>query len=164
MKLFAGLVTLGCLFSIAACSPKLNIDKAEEALRAKEYEVEIERDPSFEGIDGLVEKSLYAERNEDWIEIYEFTNKKTAKLYYQTKKNTYEAEIQVLEDCVTYYEHILAEYDDDLDSNKIDELEDLVKGFEDEIEKYQEKMEAFGINGKYVWEANDIDVIEDAAQ
>ena len=163
MKIVAGLMALGCLMVVVGCSsPKLNIDNAEEMLRAKDYEVEMDHNEEFEGIEGVVEKALYAERDDLWIEIYEFKNKKTAKAVYQALKSECEAEIQAMKAYIELYEHILEEYEDKLNSDEIDELEDSIKEYKDDLEELEEKLEAFGINGTCIWYANDIDVIEDA--
>ena len=66
-KLLAGFMTLACVCSMAACAPRLNIDDAEDALRDKGYEVEVEHNTNYYEIDRMVEKALYAERDDEWI-------------------------------------------------------------------------------------------------
>ena len=163
MKLISGLLALVCIVSIAGCSsPKLNIRDAEDALRAKDYEVEIEyEETEIDGLE-LLEKSLYAERGDAWIEIYEFKDKKTAKLYYETQKATFDNAVKVAEEWIDFYEYILDEYQDTLSSDEIDDIEDEIKEYKKELEELKEEFECIGINGKYLWCASHKDVIDDA--
>jgi hypothetical protein len=165
MKVVTGLMALGCLMVGAGCfSPKLNIDTAEEALRAKDYEVEIDHDV-HDGdfvVDGIIKKTLYAERDDMWIEIYEFEKAETAKLFYQMLMNEREADMQETKAYIEYYEHLLDDYKDKIKSDEIAELEDSIKEYKEDLEAYEEEEKTSGINGKYIWYASDIDVVEDA--
>lgn len=162
MKLVAGLMVVGCLFSIVACAPKLKFDKAEEALRDKGYEVEVVHDEDFDGIEGMVERALYAEKDDAWIDIIEFKDKKTAKVYYEATKKDYEGEILMLEGWIDFYELVLDKYSDNLKSDEIDEIEDCIKEYKSEKADWEKDLECLGMKGKCVWEASSTDVIKDA--
>lgn len=165
INVMAGVLGLGCLMVGAGCSsPKLNIEDAEEALREKGYEVEIEHDvyDSEFGVDGVIKKSLYAERDDMWIEIYELENAKTAKLFQKIIESEMEAEKNTIQAYIEYYEHILDEYKDDLKSDEVSEIEDTIKEYKKELENCEEEEKVLGVNGKYIWHASDIDIIEDA--
>jgi len=161
-KLLAGFMTLACVCSMAACAPRLNIDDAEDALRDKGYEVEVEHNTNYYEIEGMVEKALYAERDDEWIEMVEFSDSKTAKLAYETEKAYYEAEIAVIESEIALYKHFLKEYQDSLTSEQIDEMEDEVKELKKEKADNEKELECMGRNGACIWFASSMDIIEDA--
>ena len=162
MKVVTGLLALGCLFAIAGCSSlKLDIDKAEDVLREKNYEVQIKRDSDFEGVEVILERSLSADKDDEWIDIYEFENNKTAKMFYQMKKGGLDASIQATKSNIEVYEYILEEYSDKLLSDEIDEFEDALKVCKKELVEYEELLACIGISGKYVWHASHKDVIKD---
>lgn len=161
-KLVAGIMVLGCVFAMIGCAPKLNIKDAEDALRAKDYEVEIDyEETEIDGIE-LLEKSLYAERGDAWIEIYEFKDKKTAKLYYEVQKTTFDNAVKSAEEWIEFYEYVLDKNRDTLTSSEINEIEDEIKEYKKEIEELKKNFECIGVNGKYLWYASHKDVIDDA--
>lgn len=164
MKLVSGLMVVGCLFSITACSPKLKIDKAEEALRDKGYEVEIDHDVHDVdyGVDAVIERALYAERDDSWIEIYELKSKKAATLFYEIIEAEREADKQIANAYIEYYEHLLNEYKYEMTSEEIADFEAEIKEYKEDLERYNEDEETSGVNGKYIWFASDADVIKDA--
>lgn len=162
MKLLAGLMALGCVCLMVACSPKLNIDRAEETLREKGYRVEVVHNAEFYHVGGLLEKVVYAERDDTNISIMQFSDRKTAKLVYNSEREALEIEIETMESYIKFYEHILDEYEGKLLSDQIDEIEDEIKEYQQQKEELEEALKCVGRNGIYVWVANSMDIIENA--
>ena len=161
-KLVVGTLAAGCMLSMASCSPRLNIDDVEDALKDKDYIVTV-MDGDDYGAE-YFEQVLYAvsEDGDDSFMMAEFKDKKSAKLYYESEKLAIENEIAELKAEIKFYEQILAEYEDDMKNDEVDEIEDDIKDMQDEIEELEEEIKNSGRNGVYVWQASSEDAMEDA--
>ena len=173
VKLLVAFSLLLCILAGVACSAskegiKVDINKAENALREKGYDIEVEYDTSYWGIDGIIEKAVFAEKDvnsyEDiYIEIYLFENEKVAKALYESWKAETESELNCLKAELKVNETILNEYRDIIKSTEIDELEDEIKEYKKEIEEIEEGLKCMGINGRCVWWVSHSDVLNDIA-
>ena len=156
-KLFAALLALTMLvgmFALTSCNkakPELDLEKAEKALEDAKYTVVVADKKEDIDMPG-VEKMLRAadEKYENHLYIYVFEDAKTAKLFYQQMKVSYDQQIEQLELEIKYYELILDTYKDDMDSDAIDDMEDELKDMKEELEEYKEDY-SFGRDGKTVW-------------
>lgn len=163
--LLSCLLAVLCLFTCIGCNekPALSINEADAALTERGYEVEIEYgDADYISIEGVVKKSLYAEKGEDNITIIEFEKASTAKRFYKMRKESINATISYMEQYIAWYEHLLDEYNDEMSSDDIDDMQDDLKDLRKEIKEAEEELEAMGRSGKFVWYASDVDVIKDA--
>lgn len=167
VKLLVAFSLLLCVLMGLACSTvKVDINKAENALREKDYDVEVEYNVSSWGIEGIIEKAVFAEKDayadqDIYIEIYLFKNKKVAKAWYESWKAEIESELNILKAELKEKEVILDEYRDMIKSTEINELEDKIKEYKKDIEEYENKLKCIGINGKCVWYASHSDVLND---
>ena len=146
--MLAVLMLVGSVVVLSSCGakPKLNLEKAEEALKDNDYMVSYSDDVDEAG----VEESLYAYKEGNSLVIIKFAKSSTAKLYYQQMKMEQEYEIKSLEFEIKAAKHMLDKYEKELDSDEIDELEDEIKELEKELEEYEEDS-VIGRSGKYVW-------------
>ena len=127
-KLLAGFISLVCVCAMAACAPKLDIDKAEDSLREKGYVIKVERRTDYYDVEGLrVERVLTAMQDDLMIMIVEFSDKKTAELVYEMETAVYEAEIVEIDSEIALLEHLLDKYQDKLLRKQLDEWEDSLK-------------------------------------
>ena len=161
-KLVVGTLAAGCMLSMASCSPRLNIDDVEDALKDNDYIVTV-----MDGEDAGMEYCeqvlvAYSEDLKDSFQMVEFKDKKSAKLYYESEKIVIENEIAELKAEIKFYEQILAKYEDDMENDDVDDIEDEIKDMQDEIEDLEEEIKNSGRNGVYVWQASSEDVMEDA--
>ena len=145
---------LGCVASFASCGlfnpkPKLNLEKAADALEDEDYMVsysdEVEDDTPY------IKERLYAVNGDDSITMIKFADAKSAKLYYKEVKLANKQEIEEYELRLKFMKNILKKYEDDMSSAEIDDLEDEIKDIEDEIEDLEEASKYFGRSGKIVW-------------
>ena len=156
-KLFAALLALTMLvgmFALTSCNkakPELDLEKAEKALEDAKYTVVVadkKEDIDMPGVEKMLR--AYDEKGENYLYMYVFEDAKTAKLFYQQMKVSYDQAIEELELEIKYYEHILDTYKDDMDSDAIDDMEDELKDMKEELEEYKEDY-SFGRDGKTVW-------------
>ena len=156
--LLAVAMLVSSVFVLSSCGkkPRLDLEKAEKALEDNDYYVSYSDDIDEPGI----EESLYAYKDEHTLVIVKFEKSSTAKLYYQQVKMQMEQEIESLEMEIKLTKHMLSKYDDDMDSDEIDDLEDELKDLEKELEEIKEDY-VIGKSGKYVW-YGDAKAIEDS--
>ncbi len=165
--LLSALLAVLCLFICVGCkaAPARSINEADAALSYRGYTVTIEYGGEFDeliDVEGVVKKSLYAEKGEDYIEIYEFENWFTARRAYKLAKTTYKNAVKIAQSYVDFYEHILDKYDLEMTSAEIDEMQDELKYYRKHLKEAEEKLKSFGRRGKFVWFASDVDVVKDA--
>lgn len=146
--MLAVLMLVGSVVVLSSCGakPKLNLEKAEEALKDNDYMVSYSDDVDEAGM----EEALYAYKGDNSLVIIKYAKSSTAKLYYQKMKMELDNEIEALELEIKMAKHMLDKYEKDLDSDEIDELEDEIKELEKELEEYEEDY-VVGRSGKYVW-------------
>ena len=146
--MLAVLMLVGSVVVLSSCGakPKLNLEKAEEALKDNDYMVSYSDDVDEAGM----EEALYAYKDDNSLVIIKYAKSSTAKLYYQQMKMELDNEIAALELDIKMAKHMLDKYEKDLDSDEIDELEDEIKELEKELEEYEEDY-VVGRSGKYVW-------------
>ena len=150
------LVSSVVVLSSCGAKPKLNLEKAEEALKDNDYMVSYSDDIDEAGI----EETLSAYKKDDSLVIVKFAKSSTAKLYYQQMKMELDYEIESIELKIKTTKHMLDKYEKDLDSDEIDELEDELKELEKELEETKEDY-VIGRSGKYVWYGTE-DAIKDS--
>ena len=155
-KLFAALLALTMLvgmFALTSCNakPELDLDEAKKELEAAEYTVVVadkKEDIDMPGVEKMLR--AYDEKGENYLYMYVFEDAKTAKLFYQQMKMSYDQQIEQIELEIKYYEHILDTYKDDMDSDEIDDMEDELKDLKKDLEEYKDDYN-FGRDGKTVW-------------
>ena len=154
-KLLAICLILATLFCITSCGakPKLDFDKAKDNLEDKDYFVEFTDDE-----DDLQYNmaALFGAENDDgeYLVMVEYKDLKSAKIAYKQLKLERETELEELELQKKQYKNLLKKYDADLESDEIDELEDMIKELDKKIEQLK-KEELFGRSGKIVWEGTE---------
>lgn len=143
--LLAFAMLIGCVLTFASCGakPRLDLEKAEEALEDEDYNVSYDDD-----VDSMGEKErLYAYNDEDYIEIRVFDSAKTAKLAYEALKLELDYEIEGIELQIKTYKHMLSKYEDDIDEDDFEEkLEELEESLKELKKEY-----CVGRSGKTVW-------------
>lgn len=150
------LVSSLVVLSSCAAKPKLNLEKAEEALKDEDYYVSFSDDVD----ETSIEQYLYATKDDDSLVVIKFEKASTAKLAYQEKKLEMDYKIDSLELEIKSVKHILAKYEKDLKSDEIKGYEDDLKDLEKELEEYKEEY-VIGRSGKYVWYGT-VDAIKDS--
>ena len=137
------------LFASCGAKPQLDLEKAEEALEDRGYDVNYNDDAGDD--DPTMEESLYAyDGDGEWLTIVRFADTTTAKLRYQELKLEYDYEIDEIELEIKMLKNQLKKYKKELDSDEIDDIEDEIKELEDEL-KDLKKENVFGRSGKVVW-------------
>ena len=165
-RLLAGLMAVGCVCAMAGCgSPKLNIDDVENILEKNDdYVVEVKEDDEtyFMGMQGIIEKSLNATKDDgETFVMYEAKDEQAAKLYYDMRVMTIKNSIKAMKDQIELCEHLLKAYDKELMHDDIADLEDSIKVLKKSIKESEEKLDCMGRNGVYVWVASSEDVMKD---
>ncbi len=150
------LVSSLVVLSSCAARPKLNLEKAEEALKDNDYFVSYSDDID----EPSIEEYLTAYKEDDQLTVIKFAKSSTAKLAYQEKKLEMDYKIDSLELEIKSVKHILAKYEKDLKSDEIKGYEDDLKDLEKELEEYKEEY-VIGRSGKYVWYGT-VDAIKDS--
>ena len=150
------LVSSLVVLSSCAAKPKLNLEKAEEALKDEDYYVSFSDDVD----ETSIEQYLRAIKDGDSLVVIKFEKASTAKLAYQEKKLEMDYKIDSLELEIKSVKHILAKYEKDLKSDEIKGYEDDLKDLEKELEEYKEEY-VIGRSGKYVWYGT-VDAIKDS--
>ena len=165
-KLLAGMMALGCVCAMAACSPKLDMRGVEDALEDNDYVVEILKgdEATFMGVQGVVSKVLYAENEEtgEYFYMYEAQDEEAAELYYAMKKTEIKNEIAQCKDQIALYKNLKNNYEKDLMHEDLADIEDEIKGLKKEIEDLEEDLKCIGVNGVYFWEASSEEALKDA--
>ena len=153
----AVVLLVGCIFTLASCSPKsqgekpeLDLKKAAENLEDEDYTVAHVDDK--DSLEAYIEERLsaYDKDYENTITIVVFKDSKTAKLFYENRVKSIQEDIDYIEAQIEFYEHILKEYESKLDSDEIDEIEDDIKEMKEELEEYKEDY-CYGIDDCTVW-------------
>ena len=167
VKILAGALALGCMCTAASCGVfGWSMDDVKDSLKDNDYVVSVEKDiglGEFDCDEGYV-AYLYAEEDDDgeeWFELYEFKNARTAKLYYDREKNWIENTIEELEAEIALYEYALDQYDSDMTDTEIKFIDAYIEELQKDIEDYQEELENMDRKGVYVWYGTS-DGIEDA--
>lgn len=157
-------VLVAIVVSFGACSntnnsiaPTLDLQKAEDNLRARNYNIETRRDYLFSfGLENYaIEKYLSAaqEEGDKYILILQFKSAKSAKYFYDYKLSYY---IDYHQKELKWYQHLLEEYGDEMYVDEKNELQDLIKDMKEEYSSY-----IIGYSSKYVWIANYDEAIQD---
>ena len=148
-KLLVIVLALTCIMGLVACAPapKKDLEKAKDALEDEKYSVSYsDEDDSGDGI----EERLYATDGKDnYLYILKFEKTSTAKLYYKSLVNENDNELALNKAYLKYYEHILKNFEDDMDDKQVDSYEDNIEEYEEEIEDAKELV--IGRSGKIVW-------------
>ena len=146
--LLAMLMLVSSVFVLSSCAakPKLNLEKAEKALKDNDYSVSYTDDVDEAGI----EERLYAYKNDERLVVIKFEKASTAKLYYKQLKMELDYKIKSIELEIEANEHMLSKYEKDLKSDEIKELEDDIKDLKKELEEYKDEY-VIGRSGAYVW-------------
>lgn len=153
-KLLVVLLALTMLvgtLALTSCGakPELDLDDAADALEDADYSVSFKDDED----DPSVDEALYARSDDydDYVYIVVYKDTKTAKLAYKELKLDQDQEKESLELEIKYYEHILNKYEDDMDSDEVDDYEDKLKDLKKELEKLEDGEIVYGRSGKTVW-------------
>ena len=150
------LVSSVVVLSSCGAKPKLNLEKAEEALKDNDYMVSYSDDIDEAGI----EESLSAYKKDDSLMIVKFAKSSTAKLYYQQMKMELDYQLESIKLEIKTTKHLLAKYEKDMKSDEIKGLEDELKDLEKELEEFEETY-VIGRSGKCVWYGT-VDAIKDS--
>lgn len=148
------LLLLACVTALASCGkdemPELDLKKAAKNLEKEGYSVEYEKNPTDGDIEladmdveivsaGLVEYlDAWSEDYGDCIGMAKFESEKLAKLWYQYFKLEVEDYIKFLEYQRSKSESLLKETKDMLSSDEIEELKEMIKDHEKELERFKE--------------------------
>ena len=148
-------------------TPELDLEEAKENLEDNDYYVHLitteEYEYAFTGNSANIEQMLEAYSNDDdeddVLVITEFKDSKSALLALRLYKIERDSEIKTLKAEIKSIEHLLEEYEDDMDDNYVEKLEDDIKELKKELRKLQDDY-VYGIDGNYVWYGT-IDAVED---
>ena len=142
---------ISCVAVFASCGgpkPKLDLDKAEANLKAAKYSVTHNDDA--DSLSAEKKETLYAYDDDDnYINIYVFNDKKSAKLYYESLELDLEASIDETKLEIKYIKNMIKKYSDDLNSITIKAYEEELKELEEELEELKDIV--IGRSGKTVW-------------
>ena len=91
IRIIAFALCVVCLFTLVSCAqPKLNFEKAKENLKAAEYNVVINDDPSTPGVKATLTATNsvldIVSGDGEYVTITEYENLKAAKLAYEDAK------------------------------------------------------------------------------
>jgi hypothetical protein len=162
-KLCTVFLAIVCLFSVSACAPKLNIEKAAENLEDAGYtvtiadsELELTAAVKMMGLPSnahiSIEEALMASEDDNYVYILKVEKASVAKAYYKMIKNQFDAELQEIKDQIKLYEVFLKNYKKELNSTEIDYIEDAIKEMKKELEEAKEIN--IGRSGKWLWLGN----------
>lgn len=162
-KLCTGLLAIVCLFSVSACAPKLNIDKAEKNLKDAGYTVlvadsdaELKTVVSYLGLPTnasiSIEEALIAKEDENYLYMMKVEKSSLAKVYYNMVKDSFDAEIEEQKNEIKLYEKFLKLYKGELSSTEINYIEDAIKEMKKDLEESKEIQ--IGRSGKWLWVGN----------
>lgn len=167
-------MSLVCILSMSACAagekPELDIREAKKNLEEMDYSVEIikGRDlgaddiglplPAEIGVtvsDAAVEEVLMAVNNyghsdSTGLQIIYFKEQKFAKTFYEYLNSYLKSGIEAYEKNKELLEFVLKNYEKDLSSGQINDLQDSIKEVEKEIKLLKENR-VIGRSGKVVW-------------
>jgi hypothetical protein len=153
IKVLALMLVICCFMFTFACNktekPLLELSKARDNLEDREYEVEFVRNSTEMYGVVYVYLEAYANEGEDYIQIFGFEKMKLAKATYKMLKSEQESEVNNLKKKIEFYESILKHCGDEMESAKIDEIEDAIKEIKKEIREVEKYL--IGIKGYYVW-------------
>ena len=156
--LLVAAMLVSSVFVLSSCGkkPRLDLEKAKDALEDNDYYVSYSEKLDDAGL----EERLSAYKDDHSLYIVKCEKASTAKLYYQMLKLEMDAKIESIEMEIKFTKHMLSKYEGDMTSSEIDELEDELKELEKELEEYKEDY-VIGKSGKYVW-YGDAKAIEDS--
>ena len=168
IRLIALVFVVCFAFSLASCfAPKpliKDLEKAAENLEDEDYDVyytDDEDEIAYHEFGACIAEYLEADDDDDnSIEIVVFKDTKSAKLYYDELKTRLDYQKEYMELYIESLEHQLKKYEDDLDSDEINEIEDTIKELNKALEKVEDEY-VIGRSGKTVW-AGTKDAIEDS--
>ena len=168
IRLIALVFVVCFAFSLASCfAPKpliKDLEKAAENLEDEDYMVRYTDDEDELSV-GQVEKLTAYKYGDDYddyetLTVIVFEDTKSAKLYYDELKTRLDYQKEYMELYIESLEHQLKKYEDDLDSDEINEIEDTIKELNKALEKVEDEY-VIGRSGKTVW-AGTKDAIEDS--
>ena len=160
-KLIVLALALIMAIGLVACAPtpELDLEDAAENLEGEKYDVVYIDDEDYLG-PGQKER-LEAENDDgDEITVIRFEKASTAKAYYNKLKLSKKQDRAEIKDELKLLKHFLKNYEDDMDSDDVDELEDMIKNYEKKLKKFDEE-KVIGIKGSVVWYGNE-SAIEDS--
>lgn len=162
-KLLALLLVICSVFSLASCSllgpkpPKDLEDVADELEDSKKYTAYWTDDEDDIGNPAIKEKlRIYGidedgyRDYDDYLEVTVFDTRRAAKLYYKELKTDHQYEIDECKNYIAQLKYLINHYEDDFDSDELDDLEDELKDAKKELEELQKEI-VLGISGKRVW-------------
>ena len=151
------MMLVGGVLALSSCGkvkPNLNFDEAKTKLEAAGYEVSIV--DKKESLDPGEAKYFRAYKTGDentdsqYLYITEYKDKKLAKMYYEEMVTELENSIAAMKAQIEIYERTLKLYQDELDSDTINEINDEIKELNEELVDYEENY-TYGISGTVVW-------------
>ena len=168
-NLFTIISVLVILFALTSCAfmgetPELDLEEAKENLDDNDYLVTYyDEDYDFKNGSANVLEKIYAysadSDSEDFVSITKYKDSQSALLALREVKVERDIQIKYLKAQIKYYEHLLEEYEDDMDIDEVEELEEELEEYEDMLEILQDDY-VYGIDGNYVWYGT-IDAIDD---
>lgn len=158
-------VLIVLVLTLASCSPspKLDLKKAAENLREKDYYVIYFGDYYFDEYDideMYLKEELRATDGGDYLHIYKFRDLRSAKLFYKTCKVEYNNEIETLKLEIKMNRNMLNRYPFKLTSLDKEDLQEEIKLLKEELKEFK-KENVIGRSGKYVW-VGTADAIKDS--
>ena len=144
----ACLMALSCMIAFSSCAtkPEKDLEDAAENLEDEDYIVSYEDDVDDVGY----EEKLYARNDkDDTLTVIVFSDTKLAGMYYDEMKAQLKYQEETIKRQIKALEHTLKKYDDDMDSDEVDEMEDEVKDLKKQLKKFDEMV--IGKSGKTVW-------------
>ena len=146
--LLAGIMIFSCMLAFSSCvaRPEKDLDDARDNLEDEDYIVSYSDDSDQPGY----EEYLYARNDkDDTLTVIIFSDTKLAGMYYDEMKAQIQYEKETIKREIKALEHMLKKYDDDMDSDEVDEMEDEIKDLKKELKEYDEIV--IGKSGKTVW-------------
>ena len=148
--ILAAIMLMSCIL-LTSCSgrPELDLDEAEDNLEDEDYYVSYNDDPS----DPMYKETFSASNDDDdFLYIYKFDSAAIAKLYLKGLKLNEKQEKEQLELEIKMLQKLIKLYDDEYDSDELDELEDELKDLKKELKDLKNKKNVtYGRSGKTVW-------------
>ena len=153
-KLFALALVLIMAIGLVACGfapkPELDLEDAAENFEDEKYVVDYVDDEDYLAPGQTEKLYVYTDDYDDELTVIVFEKASTAKLYYKDHKLDMDIEYKELKAQLKFNEHMLKHFEDDMDSDEVDELEDEIKELEKELEDYKENY-VIGRKGNVVW-------------
>lgn len=156
VTLLAAAMLLSCVFVLASCGggqgpkPELDLEEAEKNLDKEDYMVSFSDDKDDFEDTPWIEARLSASNDGDFLYIVVYNDSKMADLAFEEIKAEIANEIDAMKRTIKEYERILSKFEDDLDSDDVDDYEDKIKEIEKELEEYEDEY-CYGKSGKTIW-------------